>query len=394
MDLIASSEGGLPKLDFNGDQPLAAQIHQFYRQQIRDGHIPEGQQLPTCLELGRSLGVAAQTINRAFDLLAAERLVHRRRKVGTVVGPPPTTVPLPITEKGTAYRPFTMPICMVVRKVEAEDDYGISLRSDYVNGLMEGFGAWKCRFEIAYLQPEQPDLDLVRTLVETSQIRGLINQDLNQNVTDYLIKKNFPMVMPNLDLSAQGVASVIADHVRGYGEAWRYAHDIGHRCAAFFGYDDKNFVTRRRECAAGRELAGTACGLERHVKAPDQAEPASIWQSLVAGLGNFGKNKGWPTLFFAQNDWIATRLICALQANGVCVPRDVSVIGFDDAIVARQFHPALTTICKPRFKMALAASQLLLDVLAKRSGSRGRLQVFPCAFVQRETSAPPPPANS
>lgn len=392
MALIVSSKGKLPKLVCSSDQPLTVQILQFYRQQIQDGRLAPGQRLPTCLELGRSLGVAAQTINRAFDLLAEERLVHRRRKLGTIVGPPPKAIPSSTLTQGVTHRPFALPICMVVRKIEV-DDYGVNLHNDYVNGLMEGFGAWKCRFEIAYLQPDQPDLELIRTLVETGQIRGLVNLDLAPDVTDYLIEKNFPMVMPNLDRSAQGVASVIADHVRGYGEAWQYVNDRGHRHVAFFGSGDKNFSVRLRECAAGRELNGGPCGLGRPVEASNPADTGAIWEALVKGLGPRGGNHPWPTLFFAQNDWIATRLIRALQEHGVHVPREVSVIGFDDAALARQFHPELTTISKPRFKMALAASQLLLDVLAQRPGSRGRLQVFPCSLVQRETCAPPSAAN-
>ena len=62
---------------------------------------------------------------------------------------------------------------------------------------MEGFNAWKHRFEIAYLHPDQPNVDLVKTLVETGQSRGFINLRLAPEATEYLIRKGAPMVMLN-----------------------------------------------------------------------------------------------------------------------------------------------------------------------------------------------------
>lgn len=379
----------LPPLVFNGSATLMTQIAQYYREQISSGSIPQGSRLPTCLELSRSLKLAPRTVNRALDLLAQEGLVYRRRSLGTIVGPPSSDFSTKVSPSHRA-RTLAPPISMVLRRMEKTSDTGDDLFfSDYFSGLMEGFNAWKCRFEIAYLRPDQPDLDLVRTLVETRQTQGFINLNLNQEATDYLVESKTPMVMLNADLTARGVASVMADHVHGYREAWGHANELGHSRAAFCGFDDEVFPVRSRECNAGRELAGSPGRFDPTLQISHEADAATIWNALEKKFGPWQPGREWPTLIFAQTDWIATQLIRALEAHGVRVPRDMSVIGFNDSAIARHFQPSLTTLAKPRFKMALAASQMLLDILARRPGSRDRRQVFPVQLISRETCITP-----
>lgn len=378
---------GAIALDPKSSEPLLAQIADYYRKQIIDGEIPNGHHLPTCQELSRNLGLAAQTINRAFDLLAKEGLVHRRRSLGTIVGPPKFLTTTSSGGKAQSHRRAMSPICLVLRKDETPSEEK-ELAGDYLNGLMEGFNAWKCRFEIAYLQADQPDLDLVRTLVETGQTRGMINLGLHPDAMEYLIEKQFPVVSLHEDFADRGITSVMADHVRGYAEAWKIAIDGGHSRIAFFGFQDKNSARRQRECVAGGKLADTTHELQVSVFAPNDADSPAMWDALVRELGPWTEDGSWPTLFFAQTDLIATRLIRSLKEHGVAVPHAVSVIGFNDSMIARHFHPTLTTLAKPRFKMGLAASQLLLNILAHRPVSADRLQVFPVALVHRETFIP------
>ncbi len=384
-------EGGdsLPRLDFDSGQSLIVQVAEFYRDRIRRGLIPKGRRLPTCLELGHSLGLAPQTVDRAFGLLAREGLVHRRRARGTIVGDPTRASPSHQFAATRRYRTAAPPVSMVVRRPANHQDSGRLLFNDYLNGLIEGFDAWKSRFEIAYLRPDQPDVDLVRTLVEMRQTRGFINLGLDAEATEYLIRAKVPMVMLNADLTDRGTASVVADHVHGYREAWTHAEDLGHHRAAFLGFEDDVFAERLRECRAGRQLAGVACRLDQTARVSSDADAGEIWGALRAALGPRTRRATWPTLLFVQNDALALRVIRALEEYCREIPRDLSVIGFDDSPIARHFHPALTTLAKPRLKMGLAASQILLDLLAHRAGSTDRHQVFPVRLISRETTTPP-----
>src|SRR5204862_6544165 len=72
---------------------------------------------------------------------------------------------------------------------------------------------------------------------------------------------------------------------------------------------------------------------------------------------------------FAQSDLLALGAIAELQANGLSVPGDVSVVGYDDIPVAQYMTPALTTIRQPMHEVGAQAVKLLVDELAKLSQS-------------------------
>ncbi len=68
-----------------------------------------------------------------------------------------------------------------------------------------------------------------------------------------------------------------------------------------------------------------------------------------------------PEAIFAANDLMAIGAMRALKANGVNVPDDVRVVGFDDQIVASYVEPGLTTIRNPINEIAELATEGLID---------------------------------
>jgi LacI family transcriptional regulator len=67
------------------------------------------------------------------------------------------------------------------------------------------------------------------------------------------------------------------------------------------------------------------------------------------------------TAMFCFNDTAAIGAIRAIQDTGLNCPRDISVIGFDDIIVAEYFNPRLTTVRQPLHKMGAEAARLLIQ---------------------------------
>ena len=95
-----------------------------------------------------------------------------------------------------------------------------------------------------------------------------------------------------------------------------------------------------------------------------------------------------PTGVFAFSDEMACAFMSGLQRAGHAVPRDVSIVGFDDIELVSHLAPALTTIRQPKREIGRKAARIILDRIAGREIPAVTL-LAPLLMV-RETTAPPP----
>lgn len=77
-----------------------------------------------------------------------------------------------------------------------------------------------------------------------------------------------------------------------------------------------------------------------------------------------------PTAIIASNDLLALGVIGALRREGLSVPRDISVAGFDGIAIGRLIDPPLTTVEMPDASMGAAAASLLLDIAENAAPAR------------------------
>jgi len=95
-----------------------------------------------------------------------------------------------------------------------------------------------------------------------------------------------------------------------------------------------------------------------------------------------------PTAVFCYNDMSALGAMRSIRERGLEIPRDISLVGFDDLFLAEFSAPPLTTVRQPRREMGRLATELLLRVVAGH-GERGDIRV-PGELIVRASTAPPP----
>ena len=95
-----------------------------------------------------------------------------------------------------------------------------------------------------------------------------------------------------------------------------------------------------------------------------------------------------PTAIFAQNDDMAAGVIAAAHDQGIVIPDELSVVGYDDSAIAKIVYPRLTTIHQPVREMAHAAADMLVAMVENQPFSE--LVEHPYALVVRDSAGSAP----
>ncbi|MEK8022211.1 MAG: LacI family DNA-binding transcriptional regulator [Candidatus Hydrogenedentota bacterium] len=97
-----------------------------------------------------------------------------------------------------------------------------------------------------------------------------------------------------------------------------------------------------------------------------------------------------PTALLVASDWMACGVLAEASTMGLEVPRDVSVLSFDDAIIAETTWPPLSTIRQPLSEMGRIAFDMFHESLDAESRKRAPVRkLLQPELVERKTTAPP-----
>lgn len=194
-----------------------------------------------------------------------------------------------------------------------------------------------------------------------------------------------PIVL--VDAAAEGVPSVVTDDVEGGRLATRHLVELGHRRIAFVGDTADNGFgftsSARREQGYEDVLRQAGIRLRRsYVRhGPHEREAAIAMGDQLLRL------RDRPTAVFAASDVQATGIIEAARRHGLDVPRDLSVVGFDD--IELSAYAGLTTVRQPLFDSGYLGARHLLDAVEGRTHIVAAEHHLPLELVVRATTAPP-----
>lgn len=159
--------------------------------------------------------------------------------------------------------------------------------------------------------------------------------------------------------------------------------ELGHRRIAMLrGYECLVDDARYHGYSAALTQAGVEVDTSLVDRADFQVEPA------VAAAAKMLRRADRPTAVFAANDHEAVGVIEAARRLGLSVPRDLSVVGFDDNVLAAASSPPLTTVRQPFAQMGAVAYRILADQMEGREPNSMRVELA-TTLIARESTTPP-----
>jgi LacI family transcriptional regulator len=161
---------------------------------------------------------------------------------------------------------------------------------------------------------------------------------------------------------------------------------LGHRRIGFIAGNPNQIASERRRCGYARALRSAGLQLEDALV----AEGDFTYLSGLAAAEMLLRGADRPSAIFASNDDMAAAVIGRAHRQGLDVPKDLTVCGFDDTAIARTISPELTTIRQPVSTMAWRATHILIQTIGEKRGADAKVRHVQLDFelMVRESDAP------
>jgi LacI family transcriptional regulator len=244
------------------------------------------------------------------------------------------------------------------------------------------------RLRMLVLTPDANEAVPIERLVDGSLDGAILTTTvLDSKLPAALSERGFPFVLLNREVDDAPCDVCVVDNHEGAKLAARELAELGHtRIAAMFGPSTTS-TGRDREAGfrAGLEAAGIPLpdALWRRAPFDFDAGRAAALELLEAQ----------PTALFCANDILALGAYNALHGRGVKIPEQISLIGFDDVLLAGWDVFQLTTVRQDIPAMVSAATELLLSRMTNEGDPLPpRRVVLAPTMVHRATHGPPPAA--
>ncbi len=231
----------------------------------------------------------------------------------------------------------------------------------FLGELMQGMGELCEEHDLTVLLVPPLDGSLEGAIRQAS-VDGFISLGLNPDdrELDTLDRLGIPTVLVDSEATPTH-PSVNVDDTSGAEAAASHLLEQGHRQLAIIVLPPARAHVEYTPSAA-RRMAGYLAAIDRAAGPEPHQVTAGI--SVAAGVRAFEslpKGKRRPTAVLAMSDMAAIGVISAAQSAGLGVPRDLSVVGFDDIPMAAWTSPPLTTVRQPIVEKGRIAARLLIQ---------------------------------
>lgn len=221
----------------------------------------------------------------------------------------------------------------------------------------------------------------VPTLLNNEVVDGLlmIGTFVNETITSVSSKRTPPIVLVDGYSHTDSYDSVVSDNFRASYQAVEYLIKKGHRHIGLVGSEMNSFPSLKER-------------RNGYLRALKEGEITDVY---IANF-NINKSHGYKetismlkehpqvTALFCINDDVANEALRAVKDMGLSVPKDVSIIGYDDTYTSLNAHPSITTMHVDTITMGRAAVQLLSLRIDNLESTQMTLTIRP-NLVERES---------
>jgi LacI family transcriptional regulator, galactose operon repressor len=206
-------------------------------------------------------------------------------------------------------------------------------------------------------------------------------------VIEELVSAGVPVVAIASGRFNHNISSVRIDDFLASKEITEYLIKMGHtRIGCIKGHPNQTASTRRFE---GYQAALREAGIALDDALVQQGY--FTYRSALPAVEKLLTLRKPPTAIFASNDDMAAAAISVAHRRGLDVPRDISIVGFDDTSAATTVWPELTTVRQPISTMADSAIDILLRTIRRKDNDTKVVvdQVVAHQLIKRDSAAPP-----
>jgi LacI family transcriptional regulator len=226
------------------------------------------------------------------------------------------------------------------------------------------------------------ELALMRTLRE-QRVDGLLLYPLqrDERYVHELKHSSVPYVLLNRHSKALKCDYVMNDNVWGAFEAVNHLIEEGHKkivyvCAWPKASSGKERIMGCKQAIHSKGLPPSAL----HIEYCDETieDCYQLVKRLIA--------QGELHAIFAWDDRLAIGALKAIQEQGLRVPQDIALVGYDGIEISAHLFPPLTTVLQPSHQIGETAAQILLERLKHKDKSEPKHVVLKPRLVVRETT--------
>lgn len=253
----------------------------------------------------------------------------------------------------------------------------------YIMRLLEGMepALHKRRYDLRVVQFRVSRNDYAE-MARQKGFKGviLLNTHANDEGVARLKESGLPFVvigsLPDADLS-----QVDIDNTGAAKRVAEYLLSLGHRNIGVIAHASEAFLAVKSRLSGflgALEDAGVGIpeGKIRFAHFSEESGYQAMCEMLAAGKT--------PDAVFATNDMVAYGALRALEDAGFDVPRDVSVVGFDDDYMSRYTNPPLTTMTLPAEGIGRKAAEMLLRIMDSKRVHHG-IDILPTSLTIRRS---------